>query len=89
MEAALPTEGNRGNCRSCGARILWRRSRLTRRRHPIDVEPHPDGNIRVIDASWCDVLVRERRNAQGSEMAERLHLSHFATCPNAERHRVR
>ena len=89
--AKLPT----GRCRSCGAPILWARMKNTGRAIPLDEKPTPDGNlwasqktgpkgIELVvhfapdkNAPRQDVLDRERRRW----------VSHFATCPNATKHR--
>lgn len=75
----------------CGRDIIWAKSGKTMRWMPIDAEPSVDGNItlRWMPGSQdpqATVLTvaqeRERQLLQG-----KLHTSHFATCPDAERFR--
>ena len=69
-------------CSSCGAEILWAVTEKGRR-IPLDVAvidpPHP-GLMVFTPGSSPAVAV-----ALGKERT--LHVSHFATCPNAEQHR--
>jgi hypothetical protein len=81
-------------CRSCGAEIFWLRLAPTDKNpnprvNPIDAVPHPEGNL-VIDRR------RELfRFASGNEKelqkyhGKKLYISHFETCPNADRHRTK
>lgn len=91
-------------CRSCGAAIHWLKrvkkevdgyGRLVTvpvpgaKANPIDAKPHRDGKL-VIDPA------NERyRFATGNELelarnlGKRLYISHFETCPYADRHRSR
>jgi DNA repair protein RadD len=73
---------NVGTCRSCGARILWCVAVATGRPIPVDPDPSPRGNIAVTGG--------EARVLKGEEFGSHhgpLHTSHFATCPEAARHR--
>jgi hypothetical protein len=68
-------------CRSCGADIAWALT-TNGKRIPVDVEPAENGNIRlrrVAGQVLADVV------KPGSERP--LRVSHFATCPDAARHR--
>lgn len=72
-------------CESCASRIIWA---VTDKGVAIPVDPSPavDGNI---------VLERREFAAPRAHMAKKadrvgrtdLYVSHFATCPNADRHR--
>lgn len=65
-------------CRSCGAPIMFKRT-FKGRRMPLDVErdaPPPNANV-LVSGDRCSVV------APG----EGTHTSHFATCPNASKHR--
>jgi hypothetical protein len=71
-------------CRSCGAGILWAISTASGKPIPIDPQPVDNGNVRL------------GRNARGEitasvlgrhEAGPGMHVSHFATCPNRDRHR--
>jgi len=75
-----------GTCRSCGAEIVWL---VTPKGHmmPVDPAPATDGNV-AIDDGIATVL------SDDAIVVARLHgrvlwLSHFATCPDAARHRRR
>lgn len=66
-------------CGSCGALVRWYQHVRTRRLAPIDAKPTPDGNVHI--------------NDDGTYMVDRhfdtppRYTFHFATCPNAARHR--
>lgn len=79
-------------CSTCRAAIRWV-VMATGRRMRIDAEPHPEGNVRVLDDGRAEVLsgavldgLRRRGIIDG---ATELFRSHFATCPNAAAHRRR
>lgn len=73
------------NCKSCSARLWWVRSASTGKMMPLDSKPDPRGNISVEDGQahvlTGDVLNHYRDHRQP------LYLNHFASCPNAARHR--
>ena len=69
------------SCRSCGAPILWRKGIHTGKFNPIDAASNLDGNIHLNeDGTYtvgpCDTKPDAPR-----------YTSHFATCPNAAKHR--
>jgi hypothetical protein len=68
-----------GNCRSCGAELIWVRTAATGTLMPLDAKPAEDGNT-VIKDGVAHVL-------KGDLFEEFLdgpkHKSHFATCPAA------
>lgn len=69
-------------CRSCGAPIFWVLT-SNGKRMPIDAEP-----VEVIAAgryavSWPS----EPQTAPLAIHSPAIHLTHFATCPNAAHHR--
>lgn len=68
-------------CRTCGAPIVWVRT-TNDKRMPLDVEPAPNGNIRMVDG----VAVYASKDAP-VEPGEKLYLSHFVTCPDRDQHR--
>jgi hypothetical protein len=58
---------------------------------PVNLEPHPDGNVRIDEADMARgrkayVLSLDAR-AEAQAKGEPLYLSHFATCPRAAAHR--
>lgn len=89
------TDGGRwpvARCREpdCRARIVWAVT-TNGRPMPVDADPVDGGNIVLVsgnDAPEARVLgpleVEARDPAQ-----RRLHVSHFATCPGADRRRKR
>lgn len=68
-------------CRSCGAPIQWAHT-ATGGRMPLDPEPVPHGNVRLVDGV-AHVLSR----GAAWDGVEPRYRSHFATCPNATLHR--
>ena len=68
-------------CRSCGASILWAAT-ASGRSTPLDAGPHPEGNL-YLDGDVARVAVAARAAPEGAP----LYRSHFATCPQAARHR--
>jgi hypothetical protein len=78
-------------CRACGARMVWTRT-AAGKAMPLDAEPHPDGNVRLLPDGSCEVLSapdleaqRARESLGGPFLA--LYRSHFASCPQASRFR--
>jgi len=71
-------------CKSCGATIKWAVT-TKNKRMPIDLEPHPKGNIQLQDqGKWHPPLaVVHSVRAPGIE----YYISHFATCPSAAQHK--
>ena len=72
------------NCRSCNAPIVWAITEKGRRM-PVDAKPSAAGNL-LLDherGEWRAIVVKNDDTAAENE----LHTSHFATCPNAARHR--
>ncbi len=73
-------------CGSCKALILWARSAKTNSPMPLNLPPSAEGNVVIVDG-LAHVL------GQGDLFEPMLptegprYTSHFATCPNAERHR--
>lgn len=66
-------------CRSCGARVIWRRNSSTGRWAPLDAEPNPAGNARVDDESYSIVGPPSLFDAPDVERF----MPHHATCPDA------
>jgi hypothetical protein len=76
-------------CRSCGAPIIWLTIRPGSRRMPVDAEPSPSGNIIAdLDQAMGVVVSAEPlRQMKVDTPDEPFYLSHFATCPQADRWR--
>lgn len=71
-------------CRSCGAEIRWVRSATTGKPMPLDPEKVKGGNVEVIvklgeTEETAKILWRDPERV--------AYVSHFATCPNAAKHR--
>lgn len=78
-------------CGSCRAPVLWART-LAGKPMPVDAGPDPRGRATL----WWDDLDEPRvlvgrdnppSPAGWERMDSQTYTSHFATCPNAERHR--
>lgn len=69
----------RDKCRSCGADIFWVKT-TAGRWIPIDEQQTLEGNI-DLDPETCEAKVGRRGSGR--------YISHFATCPNAGKHRRR
>ena len=67
---------NQTTCKSCGAAIVYAVT-TSGARMPLDVEPVAGGKYAIVDG---DHAVYDRALETG-------YVSHFATCPNANRHR--
>jgi hypothetical protein len=66
-------------CRSCGAPVRWAITQHENRM-PVDPEPVENGNLILIDR---DGELHVAHAVPGT------HVSHYATCPDAERWRRR
>lgn len=90
-------------CSSCGARVMWVVT-TAGRLMPLDARQSPDGNVRLTGQKvphpknpsaplMAEAEVLTNRSifdiADDTETATPLYLPHFATCPNADRHRTR
>ncbi len=71
-------------CRSCGRPVVWVRT-TTNKDMPVDPEPRDDGNVVVTGGGplvdHCTVLIIPH-----PERSPR-YVSHFVTCPHAEKWR--
>jgi len=75
-------------CRSCDAEIRWAKT-AAGKVIPIDAEPVPNGNIQLgyVGGYMVAIVVNADDALAAQAAGEELYLSHFATCPNASRHR--
>lgn len=84
-------------CNSCGAPIFWV-TLPAQTRLPVNPEPSPSGNVILIDhplspdhPNWNQrgmVMGRAQlRNPRIVSPDRPRYVSHFATCPNAGKHR--
>lgn len=67
-------------CRTCSAEIRWV-STTNDRPMPLDAEPHPDGNVEIVDVDGRPVAVVHAEGQRCMFDGERW-MPHFATCPN-------
>lgn len=84
--ATYPSEARRGECRSCGAPILWATTQQGRA-IPLDLEPAAGGNV-----EFTGVLDVVRVLAAGTDatlFAGTRRFPHFATCPQADQWKTR
>lgn len=73
-------------CDSCGAEIIWTITQKGKRM-PVDatpIAPNGSGNV-LITEGFLDDTPRSMVTDDGAG----THTSHFATCPNAAKHRKR
>lgn len=75
---------NRGNCRACGAPILWVKS-VKGRTMPLNVAPVEDGNV-TLDKDGVATVHPPGTMFYEDEVR---YTSHFSTCPNADEFRTR
>jgi hypothetical protein len=78
-------------CRSCKAEVIWADT-AKGKRMPVDATPNPAGTVVLVDQGVTNpplAMVIHTEQEQASAPPESLHTSHFATCPNADRHRRR
>jgi hypothetical protein len=81
-------------CRSCRAPMRWV-SMTSGKRNPLDVEPHPNGNVLLVEHTndagevWRLGVVLHNPDLLDElrELNVPLYLSHFTTCPDADEHR--
>lgn len=68
------------HCHSCRAPVVWSIT-AKGKRMPLDACPRSDGTF-IIDSEGI-----ARKPQLGEDVPFLLYVSHFATCPNADRHR--
>ena len=77
-------------CKSCGAKILWVKSFSSHKMMPIDAEATKEGNIALVEREGEETVFHVISGSsllKSQREGKRLHTSHFATCPDAKRHR--
>lgn len=72
-------------CRSCGAEVWWGET-ADGKKMPIDSSGF-GGNIVVLDIEADTPLIRVMKKSEPLPPGARRYKSHFASCPNAKRHR--
>lgn len=77
-------------CRSCGAKIIWIITPAGKKMpcdpEPVYFKPAQDGELRLVTANGT---IARGTKAEKAEDALCGYVSHFATCPNADKHRRR
>jgi hypothetical protein len=73
-------------CKSCGANIIFGLTDRGRRM-PVDIKPHPDGNILLVKAEGLMVKAVVIKEEGRAKYAGGLHLSHFTSCKQAKQWR--
>jgi len=77
----------RAQCDSCQADIIWTVTASSGARMPVDYEPTPKGNIALRPGPGAPIATVLSVAKQFGR--KELRTSHFATCPDAARHRKR
>lgn len=79
-----------GECESCAAPIVWAKTDRGERM-PVDADPSPTGNVLLTGAPPHRLagVLNQNQAAGARDAGQRLHLSHFASCPMAGAHRRR
>lgn len=76
-------------CRSCDAPIVWTETERGKSM-PVDATPVKTGNIVLhhqSDPRQAPIAIVLAKNQTCPSWAVERYVSHFATCPNADRHR--
>ena len=84
-----PKGTNAGQCSTCAAPVLWCRT-AKGKAMPLDVEPRADGNIELRPQPPHGRVVAVYIKTTGTldMLAQPVRFaSHFATCPQAKKHR--
>ena len=76
---------NTAKCRSCGAEIIWCKT-TSGKSMPVDVAPAKGGTIEIVDGI-AEIAGEVKRDQSDAGLVPFLHKSHFATCPDAAKHR--
>lgn len=74
-------------CRSCGAEIIWIKMKGSGKAMPCDAKPIP---YREVFSNGMKLVTESGEVVQGcfeGTSDKTGYVSHFATCPNANRHR--
>ena len=78
-------------CRSCDATVLWAIVQKGGKRIPLDPDPVERGNIAIVgereDQYGTSPLVAYVQPDALPGMSEPRYVTHFATCPHADKHR--
>lgn len=79
------------SCRSCADTIVWAVVQASGKRIPLNPQPAADGNLAVtgFSAKGVPFITYDRGQLELGEepVTDDRYVTHFATCPNARRHR--
>lgn len=75
-----------GNCRSCGAPVLWVRTERGKLM-PLDVFPSDAGNVSIDTPDQRATVLTGLFLENARRGHATLYKSHFASCPKADEHR--
>lgn len=75
--ARAPAPAGTAACKSCEASIVWAEMEASRRPHPIDAAPTPDGRFALVTGKLHNYTAEDAR------LHRERYTSHFATCPHA------
>jgi hypothetical protein len=80
-----------GNCRSCGAGMIYASSTASGSTMVIDLEPSGQGNIRLTltNGRYRAEVLGPRTAEEARAGGEQLHTSHHMTCPEGPAWRKR
>ena len=73
-------------CKSCGITITWVTTSNTKSM-PIDAAPSADGRFVKTRVEGEKKFVRRLRESELEANTRPLYMSHFQTCPTADKHR--
>ena len=77
-------------CRSCGKPIQWAKHGHTGKWMPLETAHYPEAKILVFEGRPTTFLVESAQLDLfdlGHDIPNRRTISHYATCPNAPKHR--
>jgi hypothetical protein len=74
------------NCKACGVELVWLKHERTKKPMPIEAAPHVEGNI-VVNLGNKTYRIANDKEYEGHKISDtgpKLHVSHFARCPEAD-----
>lgn len=74
-------------CEACGTPIWFLRNNTTGKINPIEIRPHPDGNIAINLAERLYRIATPEQIASAKLKGQKRYISHFVTCPESKKFR--
>jgi hypothetical protein len=75
-------------CKTCGKKIWYATNTVTGKQAPIDAEPSPKGNCLTFnDGDKLMYTIPPKDELPALQAAGKVRTSHYATCPQAAKHR--